>query len=388
VKIAVVQGTRPEIIKNYSIVSALRRGRVPHAVFHTNQHSSGEMRDQIYAQMQYAPMHVLPAPYRLGTAINWLQSEYEAQQITHVVVNGDTAASVAGALSAMYSGIAISHVEAGLRAQDPQMLEERNRIMVDAMASLLFAYTEFERDVLEASADICGRVFVVGNTTVDILTDFADCLSAPPYPQRYLFATLHRREFTTSIDRMRLVFAALSEVAHKHCPVILPLHPRTRDAIERAALQDHLRALTVIAPLRPLESLSYQKHALAVVTDSGCVQEEAYLLGVPCVTIRENTERKLTVSNKANRITGFDRTRILDAVEWAATLKERSWPDIYGKPGVGDRIVACITEEVEATDHVWHRRRCARTLIQSTPPTSGPVSQERGAQRLGSRDRE
>ena len=157
-KIAVVQGTRPEIIKNYSIVAALRKLQLPHAVFHTNQHSSEEMRDQIYAQLRYTPTHVLPGPYRLGTAINWLQSEYKREAITHVIVNGDTAAAVAGALSAMYSGIGVSHVEAGLRARDPVMLEERNRIMVDAIAILLFAYTDVERETLQGSPDIRGKI--------------------------------------------------------------------------------------------------------------------------------------------------------------------------------------------------------------------------------------
>jgi UDP-N-acetylglucosamine 2-epimerase len=345
-KIAVVQGTRPEIIKNYSIVGALRQARVPHAVFHTNQHSSAEMRDQIYAQLQYAPTHVLPGTYRLGTAINWLQSEYEREGITHVIVNGDTAASVAGALSAMYSGLSVSHVEAGLRAHDPVMLEERNRIMVDAMASLLFAYTDYEQETLQASGDIRGKIFVLGNTTVDILSDFHDQLDIRPLAQPYIYATLHRREFTASTDRMRLVFAALSDIASKHCPVVLPLHPRTRDAVERAGLRAQMQKISVIAPLQPFQSLCYQKHALVVMTDSGCVQEEAYMLGVPCVTIRDNTERKLTVTHGANRVTGFDRGNILNAFEWASNLKRRSWPNIYGSPGVGHRIVACINRHL------------------------------------------
>ncbi len=358
-KIAVVQGTRPEIIKNYSIVAALKQAQLPHAVFHTNQHSSEEMRDQIYAQLRYTPTHVLPGPYRLGTAINWLQSEYEREGITHVIVNGDTAAAVAGALSAMYSGLGVSHIEAGLRARDRVMLEERNRIMVDAIASLLFAYTEYEQQTLQASLDIRGKVLVLGNTTVDVLADFRDQIEVRPLPQPYIYATLHRREFTSSIERMRLVFAALSEIASKHCPVILPLHPRTRDAVERLGMRGQMRKISVIPSLQPFQSLCYQKHAVAVMTDSGCVQEEAYMLGVPCVTIRENTERKLTVANRANRVTGFDRGNILRAFEWASNLKHRAWPEIYGRPGVGRRIVACIGKEL------------AHPLKPSTPVTAG-----------------
>jgi UDP-N-acetylglucosamine 2-epimerase (non-hydrolysing) len=303
------------------------------------------MRDQIYAQLRYTPTHVLPGPYRLGTAINWLQSQYEREAITHVIVNGDTAAAVAGALAAMYSGLGVSHVEAGLRARDPVMLEERNRIMVDAIALLLFAYTDVEQETLQGSSDIRGKIFVVGNTTVDVLSDFHDRLGTRPLAEPYIYATLHRREFTSSAERMRLVFDALSDIASKHCPVILPLHPRTRDAVKRAGMRRLMQKISVIPPLQPFQSLSYQKHAAVVMTDSGCVQEEAYMLGVPCVTIRDNTERTLTVANQANRVTGFDRNNILNAFEWANNLKRRDWPEIYGRPGVGERIVACIIRE-------------------------------------------
>jgi UDP-N-acetylglucosamine 2-epimerase (non-hydrolysing) len=358
VKVAVVQGTRPEIIKNYPIVRALRRAGVPHAILHTNQHSTPQMRDRIYAQMQYAPTHVLPVPYRMGAAIDWLQSEYAREEITHVVVNGDTAAALVGAVSAMYCGIGVSHVEAGLRARDAEMLEERNRIMVDAIASLLFVYTDYERTVLESSADIRGEVFVEGNTTVDVLADLPRLQDRRRVTTPYVFATLHRREFTASRHRMKLVFSALSEIATRHCPVILPLHPRTEDAVDRAGLRDQMKDIWVIPPLDPFQAIFCQRDALAVMTDSGCVQEEAYILRVPCVTIRENTERKLTVDHHANRVTGFDRASILEAFDWAASLKRRDWPDIYGQPGVGDRIIARILTKLERSNRV--RRRIKR----------------------------
>ena len=192
------------------------------------------------------------------------------------------------------------------------------------------------------------RYLVVGNTTVDVLADFHDQFDMRPVAQPYVYATLHRREFTSSVERMRLVFGALSEIAAKHCPVILPLHPRTRDAVDRAGLRVHTRKITIVAPMQPFQSLCYQKHAVAILTDSGCVQEEAYMLRVPCVTIRDNTERMLTVTNQANRITGFDRRSILSAFEWASNLTQRDWPEIYGRYGVGERIVAIINRELAA----------------------------------------
>jgi UDP-N-acetylglucosamine 2-epimerase (non-hydrolysing) len=168
---------------------------------------------------------------------------------------------------------------------------------------------------------------------------------------------------------MRLVFAALSEIARRHrWPVVLPLHPRTEDAVERAGLWHELRDLRVLHPLEPLEALAYQKHAQLVMTDSGCVQEEAYLLGVPCVTIRENTERHLTVEHNANRVTGFNRSAILAAFEWAASLEQRDWPPIYGVPGVGDRIIARVLEELPALDDAAAPLESRRGIRSSRMP--------------------
>ena len=343
-RIAIVQGTRPEIIKNYSIVKALRQRGAPFEVLHTGQHSSPRMSGDIYDDMGYLPTRTFAAPYRLGSAIDWLQSTFRKDRITHVLVNGDTAASIAGALAAMDMDIEVSHVEAGLRSRDRYMPEERNRIMVDAIASSLFAYTSFEMDVLRKSPDIRGKLYLEGNTTVDLLNDFAGRIDQPTFHGRYLFVTAHRKEFTESKEKMEKVFSILERIASEVCPVVFPIHPRTLDAVTRFGLRDDIfRSINLLDPLRTLDSLAAIKHAAAVVTDSGCIQEEAYILGVPCVTIRNNTERQLTVSEGANRVSGFEPASILDAVHWALDLQERNWPAIYGSPGAGSRIVDCIT---------------------------------------------
>lgn len=341
-KIAVVQGTRPEIIKNYSIVRALEHQRVPHAVFHTNQHALPEMRDRFYEQMGYGATEIMAGPYRLGGAIDWLQDQFVRHSVTHVLVNGDTAASLAGALAAMYRHLPVAHVEAGLRSRDPFMFEERNRIMVDAVATQLFAYTEHECELLNNSPDVRGAVYVEGNTTVDVIHDFSGQIGSRPIAEPYAFATMHRQEFTHSEERMRRVFETLSEISRSHCPVVLPLHPRTRDAIERTGIEDCLRHIWVIPPVDALRSLAYQKHAAVVLTDSGCIQEEAYMLGTPCVTIRENTERHLTVKHGANRVTGFESGAIKTAFFSAVGTSDAQWPEIYGARGVGGRIVERI----------------------------------------------
>ena len=349
-QIAIVQGTRPEIIKNYGVVKALQDAGAPFEVLHTNQHSTALMSSEVYAELGYRPTQTLPVEYRLGTAIDWLQQTFVDGEVKHVIVNGDTAASIAGALAAMYLDIGVTHIEAGLRSGDPYMAEERNRIMVDAIADLLFAYTDVEKEELLRTPTIRGRVIVEGNTTVDVLHDYAERITARPCDERYVFVTLHRKELTDSRNRMLRVFAALRRIAAQYCSVVFPMHPRTHDAMKKHAIP--LRTLGnvhVREPVSTFESLALQKHAAAVLTDSGCVQEEAYLLNVPCVTIRDNTERHLTVANGANVVTGFEPARILEATERALALRKGAWPNIYGNPGAGKRIVSRIMTEIWGT---------------------------------------
>jgi len=345
-RIAIVQGTRPEIIKNYSLVKALNSAGVPFEVLHTGQHSARQMSADIYSQMGYAPSRRFLGTYRLGSVINWLQSTYTQDRISCVVVNGDTAAALVGALSALYLDIPVVHIEAGLRSGDAFMIEERNRIAVDAFSSMLFAYTEHERAVLEMSPDIRGAIFVEGNTTVDVFHDFADAIARTSAASgRYLLATMHRKEFTGSAHRMRTVFGELASLAAHVCPVIFPMHPRTRDAMTRHDIPASLLGqVQVIDPVPALESFALLKGASALLTDSGCMQEEAYMMQVPCITIRDNTERHLTIQHGANVLVGFDAQRLRAAVVRVLNGIECQWPPIYGAPGAGARILQRIVD--------------------------------------------
>ncbi|MBZ5736896.1 UDP-N-acetyl glucosamine 2-epimerase [Nocardioides mangrovi] len=339
-RLAVVQGTRPEIAKNYSIVQALEGTGTPYEVFHTGQHSRQDMCDEVYRDMGYEPSRVFPGSYRLGRVIDWLQDCFRRDGITAVIVNGDTAAALVGAIAALYIDLPVAHVEAGLRSGDPLMLEERNRMMVDEIAHHLFAYTSYEVDVLARNENIRGTVHLAGNTTVDLLHDFAHRIGPPDDTSPYVFVTLHRKEFTDVPDRMTQVFGALASLAEGPRRVVFAMHPRTADAMSQHGIaRDVLGDVEVRPPVGVFESLSLQRYADVVLTDSGCVQEEAYLLATPCVTIRENTERHLTVSNGANVLTGFSPDLIVGAAQAAAQTGRGSWPPIYGTPGTGARIV-------------------------------------------------
>ena len=345
-RIGVVLGTRPEIMKNYAVVKALRAHRTQFVVLHTHQHYDDKMSRCLFEEMGYAPDYVMPGRYQIGMAIDWVRRLIRRLDLDLVIVNGDTAAAVVGALAAVYSDTALAHVEAGLRSFDPHMVEERNRIIVDTAAHYLFTYTQAHAEYLTRIPDRRGRVYCAGNTTVDLIADFADRLVAPrPDLGTYALVTLHRKELTDSRSRLISVFEALNEVASGFDRVIFPIHPRTRQAIQQHGLDPEcLSRVTVVEPLSALECLSYEKHARVILTDSGCIQEEAYLFGVPCVTIRENTERIETLPSGANVLTGFNPEVILRCVSEQMTKSSLALPPIYGDPGAGERIVTVLLE--------------------------------------------
>ena len=187
-----------------------------------------------------------------------------------------------------------------------------------------------------------GRVVHAGNTTVDLLADFGAQLDDPQIG-RYAYLTLHRKEFTDDSARMAATFRTLNELAPLFDRVIFPMHPRTHDCMRRYAISPALLTnITVVEPVSFVQSLAYEKHASLIITDSGCMQEEAYLLGVPCVTLRENTERAETVAAGANIVSGFAPDAIRAAVEQQAAKGRMVFPPIYGSVGVGHRIAVSL----------------------------------------------
>jgi UDP-N-acetylglucosamine 2-epimerase len=344
-KLAIVLGTRPEIMKNYAIVMALRRNRVPFVVLHTNQHVDAEMAHRVFEQMGYAPDAVFPESYRIGAAIDWVREQIRVHGVDRVLVNGDTAAALVGAVAALYSDVPLVHVEAGLRAFDGRMIEERNRIMVDAAAQVLFTYADYQAEYLRHMPEVRGRIETVGNTTVDLIHDFSDQLDAQR-PGRYAYVTLHRKEFTDCRRTMVQVFGALNELAPAFDAMVFPMHPRTRGAMQGHRLgMGLLNRLDVVAPIEPIRSLAHIKHAQVVITDSGCIQEEALLFSSPCVTVRNNTERPETLVRDANIVSGFDIETIQRTVMSQRSRKGESFDAVYGGYGAGERIVASLLRD-------------------------------------------
>lgn len=256
-----------------------------------------------------------------------------------VLVYGDTNSTLAGALAAAKMHVRVAHVEAGLRSFNRRMPEETNRILTDHVSDLLFCPGETASRNL-AREGITRGVHVVGDVMAESLRRFA---SAPPDHSlldrlgltsgSYVVATVHRAENTDSRERLTRIMRAFDQMEGE---VILPAHPRLREALEGIAWKPHSH-VRIIDPVGYTEMIELQRHARAVLTDSGGVQKEAYWLGVPCITLRDETEWVETVDAGWNQLVGADTARIVIATESAVRLPTR--PSLYGDGTAVDAIV-------------------------------------------------
>ena len=357
--ITLVLGTRPEIIKFSPVIRAAEAAAIDYCVIHTGQHYSFEMDQVFFAELD------LPAPafnldvgsgthaVQTGAIMTGVERVLLKQGSCEVLVQGDTNTVLAGALAAKKLQISVGHVEAGLRSFDRTMPEEINRVVADHIADHLFAPTGISRSNLLAEGIADEKITVTGNTIVDALyqnqkiaEEKCTTLQAMGLKSRgYLLATVHRAENVDTRARLTGVLEGLARVhADTGLPVIVPVHPRTAKMIDRFNLDPH--GVTLIPPQGFLEFLQLESEAALVLTDSGGVQEETCILQVPCVTLRENTERPETITVGANLLAGTDPERIQQAA--AAMLgRARDWINPFGDGRAGERILRVCTVEQE-----------------------------------------
>jgi len=235
-----------------------------------------------------------------------------------VVVPGDVNSTLACALVAAKLGIKVAHVEAGLRSFDRTMPEEINRVLTDHLSDVLFTSEPSGNANLMREGIDKEKIFFVGNTMIDTLVQLLpvakmrwEKLHEVYHLDRYILVTLHRPANVDNIDRLREIVGALSEVSMDY-PVIFPVHPRTRKVIMESDLD--CSYLTMVDPLGYLDFLCLESKASLVVTDSGGIQEETTFLGIPCLTVRPNTERPLTLTNGTNRLVSANRKELLQSI--------------------------------------------------------------------------
>lgn len=308
--IALCYGTRPQVIK----ASVLRREcshRWPLVAVDTGQHYDFALNQLLYDQLDVAaPDHFLEVgsashAVQTATILTRMEQLLLQEKPAAMIVIGDTNSTLGCALAASKAGIPVCHVEAGLRAMDAHMPEEINRRLVDAIATLLCAPgPSSQARLLKERAD--AMVVNTGDVARDVMRISEQSL--PPvelvlpagFPRRYVFATLHRAELTADPRRLVQVLENLGRIG---VPVLLALHPRTRAVLSQAGeCRLQIGDMTIIEPVGYLESLALTRSASLVVTDSGGIQREAYWLGIPCLTLREETEWTETVDLGANRL--------------------------------------------------------------------------------------
>jgi UDP-N-acetylglucosamine 2-epimerase len=340
VKILTVVGNRPQFVKSAPLSAELRAAEVDEVVVHTGQHWFHTLSRVFFDQLGLAEPRYRLDLHTSDTAAMEpeIAARIRAESPDLVLVYGDTNSTLAGARAAADAAVPLAHVEAGLRSGDLEMPEERNRIETDRIAWLLFCPDDRARRTLQDEG-VLGRIYVVGDVMADASRIFAPIARSrfpiPYEPGSYVVATVHRQANVVQ-PRLGRIVEGLSRLDG---PVLFPVHPRTRAAIEAAGLElgDGVR---LIEPLGYLEFAALASQARVIVTDSGGLQKEAYWYGVPCVTLRPSTEWVDTVATGANVLVDDDPDALVEAVATAAMPARL--PVLYGDGHASERITQVL----------------------------------------------
>jgi len=345
-KILSIVGARPNFMKIKPIYEEFKKRKIEQILVHTGQHYDENMNRVFFEDLE------LPKPdvfLGIGSGTHGVQTGVMMSRIEEVlreekpdltVVVGDVNSTLAGAISSIKMQIPVAHVEAGYRSFDMRMPEEINRILVDRISQFLFAPTEDAVNNLILEGADKKRIFFVGNVMVETLlshlqkskiSKIMDNMSLEK--DNYGVLTIHRAENTSDPQKLIEIFNVLKNVENK---IIVPLHPRTRKVLSDIGYLDKLgKNIEIIEPLGYLDFLSLMSNSKFVMTDSGGIQEEALMLDVPCITLRENTERIVTLKNGANILVGTDGIKLTKAIKDIPNRKIK-----YPKPPLWDDKVS------------------------------------------------
>jgi UDP-N-acetylglucosamine 2-epimerase (non-hydrolysing) len=363
-KIILVVGARPNFMKVAPVLKAIKEkasDTFDTMLVHTGQHYDTNMSDIFFADLE------MPSPdiflgvgsgshaEQTARVMTGMEALFAKEQPDLVMVAGDVNSTLATAIVAAKAGIKLAHIESGLRSFDRTMPEEINRIVADEFSDLCFVTEPSGLENLKHEGIPDERVFFVGNTMIDSVIDYKEKAEAE-FPKlakqfgtrskKYALVTLHRPSNVDDRENLTLL-TGLFENMQKFAPkIIFPVHPRTRKKLEEFGLAERIgkiAALELIDPIGYLSFLALQANAAVVLTDSGGIQEETTALGVPCITLRENTERPVTITEGTNEMTGLDTVKILGLAESAfdGKWKKASVPHLWdGK--AGERIAVVL----------------------------------------------
>jgi len=348
-KLLHVVGARPNFPKLAPVHRAGQRANVAQVVVHTGQHYDDALSDAFFRDLGIVAPDVNLA---VGSDSHAVQTARIMERIEPVllrerpdwvVVYGDVNSTMAAAVVASKLGIRVAHVEAGLRSFDRTMREELNRIVTDRLASLLLTPSRDADAQLRAEGEPDSEIAFVGNVMIDSLVYALPAARATGFREKLglngsaVVVTLHRPSNVDDDSRIRVLAGVLSEIGLQR-RVVFPAHPRTQRRLAAAGLE--MKRVTLMEPVSYLEMLSLVEHAYAVVTDSGGLQEETTALGVPCLTVRPNTERPITITEGTNRL-------VPDPADILAALEQVRRPEVAPRPEgwdgrAGERVIAAI----------------------------------------------
>src|SRR3989344_1137081 len=352
-KVCIVLGTRPEIIKMAPIIRECEKRGTDYFIVHTGQHYDYNMDKVFFEDLK------LPQPkYNLGVGsgvygqqlnkmITRLKEVFNRENPDVVLVLGDTSTTLAGALAAHKLGIKVGHIESGLRSYEI-MFEEVHRVISGIVGDYLFVPTEGGKQNLLKEGISESKIFVTGNSIVDAthqnieLTNNNILERLGIKSNDYIAITAHRPEYVDKKDELSDTLKALEILSHEH-NIIFPLHPRTKKNIEKFNLKMPEK-IKVIEPVGYLDFLSLMNNSKLMLTDSGGVQEETCIIKKPCVTLRNATERPETVEVGSNMIAGTNPERIIECVNLMLS-KERNWENPFGDGTTGEKIMDILEKE-------------------------------------------
>jgi len=357
-KIGIIVGTRPEIIKMAPVIRECQKRAIPYFIIHSNQHYSEEMDSIFFKELE------LPAPhYNLGVG-SGLHSNQTGNILIKmepilieekpdvVLVQGDTNTVLAGALAASKLDMKVGHIEAGLRSYDRTMPEETNRIMTDHISEFLFAVGPNQERILKSEGIDHNKIHTVGNTVSDSLFQNLE-ISAQKSTilndleltkGEYFLVTAHRASNVDVASNLMELLHLFDEMhANYTGTIVWPIHPRTQSKLKEFNIELP-SYLQLIAPVGYIDFIQLQKHAKLILTDSGGIQEEACLLGVPSLTLRENTERPEAIEVGASELVGRNADKAVKAAKQWLSRDDYSWENPFGDGHVAEAILDIITD--------------------------------------------
>jgi UDP-N-acetylglucosamine 2-epimerase (non-hydrolysing) len=370
-KIAFVAGTRPEFIKLSPLINLCNKKKIKSFIVHSGQHYSHNMNKIFFKELQISkPKYFL----NIKSKSALMESEHTGRMMislepillkeipNYVIVHGDTNTTLAGSLVATKISIKknlknnylkLVHVESGLRSFDKYMPEEINRIISDQVSDILLTPTNLtKKNLLNENIDK-KKIFVTGNTIVDVVKNNIKILKKKKKfniegikDKNYILVTLHRPETVDNIIRLKKLINTFDKLIKIHkLPIIWPVHPRTKKNLNKF-FKSKKSKIKLINPLGYFNFLALQKNAKLILTDSGGVQEEACILKVPCVTLRNSTERPETVQIKSNIVSGYKEKIILENVK-KMLFKKISWNNPFGDGNISHKILRVLKKELK-----------------------------------------